>query len=237
MRVGVPGEFHEDRWQRTAEDLREVCAPAHTGRGRRPSDTSYRVPKRSSDRSSARLPCPQVSQWHPRVAKRASIGTSAWQPSTEALLGQGRVSKERESVPLTGLWSGSRPGLARHPRLQVVLRHPRVAKGASIGTLARGPSTEALLGQGRVSKERESAPLTGLWSGSRPGLARPPCPQMPQWHPRVAKRASDRSLARSPCPQVLQSHPGVAKGAANGTLIGVKAGNRLFLGIGFKLIF
>ena len=31
MKIGVPGEFHEDRWQRTAEDLREACAPAHTG--------------------------------------------------------------------------------------------------------------------------------------------------------------------------------------------------------------
>ena len=30
-----------------------------------PSDTSYRVAKRSSDRSSARGPCPQVPQWHP----------------------------------------------------------------------------------------------------------------------------------------------------------------------------
>ena len=89
--------------------------------------------------SSTRGPCPQVLQWHPRVAKRASIGTLARGPSTEALLGQGRVSKERESVPLTGLWSGSRPGLARHPRLQIVLRQGRVAKRASIGTLARRP--------------------------------------------------------------------------------------------------
>ena len=126
-----------------------------------------RVAKRSSDRSSVRRPCPQMPQWHPRVAKRASIGTSAlspllqasqWHPrvakrasigtlargaSTEALLGQGRVPKERESVPLTGLWSGSRPGLARHPRLQVVLRHPGVAKGTSIGTSARQPYQQA----------------------------------------------------------------------------------------------
>ena len=112
-------------------------------RERGPSDTSYRVAKRSSDRSSARGPCPQVLQWHPRVAKRASIGTLARGPATEALLGQGRVSKERESVPLTGLWSGSRPGLARHPRLQVVLRHPGVAKGTSIGTSARRPYQQA----------------------------------------------------------------------------------------------
>ena len=131
------------------------------------SEISNRVAKRSSDLSSARGPCPQVLQWHPRVAKRASIGTlarrpypqvlqrhpgvakgtsigtSARRPSTEALLGQGRVSKERESVPLTGLGSGSRPGLARHPRLQVVLRHPGVAKGTSIGTSARRPYQQA----------------------------------------------------------------------------------------------
>ena len=88
-------------------------------------------------------PCPQVLQWHPGVAKGTSIGTSARRPSTDALLGQGRVSKERESVPLTGLGSGSRPGLARHPRLQVVLRHPGVAKGTSIGTLARQPYQQA----------------------------------------------------------------------------------------------
>ena len=43
-------------------------------------------------------------------------------------------------------------------------------------------------------------------------LARPPCPQAPQSHPRVAKRSSDRSLARPPCPQAPQSHPRVAKG-------------------------
>ena len=132
--------------------LREVCAPAHTGRGRRPSDTSYRVSKRSSDRSSARLPCPQVSQWHPRVAKGASIGTLARRPSTEAVLGQGRVPKERKSVPLQGLWSGSRPGLARHPRLQVVLRHPRVAKGSSIGTLAQRPYPQVLQWHPGVAK-------------------------------------------------------------------------------------
>ena len=45
----------------------------------------------------------------------------------------------------------------------------------------------------------------------QPTSARGPLPQMPQWHPRVAKRSSDRSSARGPCPQVLQRHPRVAK--------------------------
>ena len=53
---------------------------------------------------SARGPCPQVPQWH---------------------LG---VAKGRKSVPLTGLRSGLRPGLARRPYQQVPQWHPRVAK-------------------------------------------------------------------------------------------------------------
>ena len=73
MKIGVPGEFHEDRWQRTAEDLREACAHAHTGSGRSPSDTSYRVAKRSSIRHSARQTCPQVPQRHHPVAVKPVI--------------------------------------------------------------------------------------------------------------------------------------------------------------------
>ena len=37
-----------------------------------PSDISYRVTKRCSDRTLARPPCLQVPQWHPRVAKGSS---------------------------------------------------------------------------------------------------------------------------------------------------------------------
>ena len=47
-------------------------------------------------------------------------------------------------------------------------------------------------------------------------LARPPCPQVSQWHPRVAKGSSKRPLARTPCPQVFQWHPRVAKGVCMG---------------------
>ena len=77
----------------------------------------------SSDRSSARQPCPQVLQSHPRVAKG------------------------RKSVPLTGLRSGLGPGLARGPCAQVLQRHSGVAKGTSIDPLARGPSTEYSCGR------------------------------------------------------------------------------------------
>ena len=187
--------------------LREACAPANTGSGRRQSDTSYRVAKHSSDRSLAQRPLPQIPQRHLRVAKRATIGILARGPSTEALLGHGRVPKERKSVPLQGLWSSLGPCSARHPRLQLVLRQGRVAKRTSIGTLARGPSTEALLGQGRVPKERKSVPLTGLWSGSRPGLARHPRLQVVLRQGRVTKGTSIGTLARRPCPEMPQWHP------------------------------
>ena len=129
-----------------------MCAPAHTGSGRGYLDTSYRVPKRSSDRSSALRHCPQMPQWHPRVAKGASIGTLARRPSTEAVLGQGRVSKERKSVPLTGLWSGSRPGSAQQPRPQSPQSHPGVAKRSSIGTSARRPYPQVLQRHPHVAK-------------------------------------------------------------------------------------
>ena len=199
MKIGVPGEFHEDRWQRTAEDYERRVIPRtrevggthriqviawqsvlqiglryghhahkypsgiHAWRrsslsGLRHGDLAYKhlsgIPawrRESYDRSSARRHCPKEPQWQHRVAKRASIGTLVRGPSTEALLGQGRLPKGKESVPLQGLRSGSRPGLARNPRLQMVLRQGRVTKGTSIGTLARRPY-----------------------------------PQMPQWHPRGA---------------------------------------------------
>ena len=51
------------------------------------------------------------------------------------------------------------------------------------------------------------------WRGGSSGRssARPPYPQVPQGHPRVAKGASGRSSPRPPCPQVPQGHPRVAK--------------------------
>ena len=146
------------------------------------------------------------------MAKGLSIGSSARGPSTEALLGQGRVPKGRESVPLQGLRSGSRPGLARHPRLQVVLRQGRVTKGTSIGTLAQPPCPQMPQSHPGVAKGRESVALQGLRSGSRLGLARHPRLQVVLRQGRVAKGLSIGSSARSPHPQPSQWHPAHQKG-------------------------
>ena len=161
-------------------------APAHTGRGRCPSDTSYRVAKRSSDRSLARRPLPQVPQRHPRVAKGTSIGTLARRPSTEALLGQGRVPKERKSVPLTGLWSGSRPGLARPPRLQVPQWYPLVPKhlqtnlSRSLSSIPVGPRHGDLFHRYlRAIPAWRRGLLSALWHGD---------PQLKHFWGRVAWR-------------------------------------------------
>ena len=166
MRVGVPGEFHEDRWQRTAEDSERCMLPRtrEVGWTHRIQVIEWR--RGSSDRSLAQLPCPQVPQCHPRVAKG------------------------RKSVPLTGLRSGLGPGLARLPCPQVLQRHSGVAKGTSIDPLARGPSTEPLLGQGHVARLSGTGvkPVSCRCFGRT--SARHPRREASRWHPGVARQSS-----------------------------------------------
>ena len=158
MKIGVPGEFHEDRWQRTAEDSERCMLPRtrEVGGTHRIQVIAWR--RESSDRSSAQLPCPQVPQCHLGVAKGASgrslargpcaqvlqrhsgvaKGTSidplARGPSTEPLLGQRHVAR------LSG--TGVKPvscrcfgrTSARHPRREASRWHHGVAKQSSIGS-------------------------------------------------------------------------------------------------------
>ncbi len=167
-----------------------------------------------SDRSLAQPPCPQVPQWHPRVARGASIDPLARGPSTEPLLGQGHVARLSGSgvKPVSCRCFGRtstrhprreasrwHPGvakrtsidpLARGPLPQAPRWHPRVAKGTSIDPLARGPSTEPLLGHGHVAR------LSG--SGVKPvscrcfGRTSPRHPRLEasRWHPGVARQSS-----------------------------------------------
>ena len=58
-----------------------------------PSDISYRVAKRSSDRTLARRPCLQMPRWHPRVAKRSSDRSSAQPPCLQVSRWHPRVAK------------------------------------------------------------------------------------------------------------------------------------------------
>ena len=62
MKIGVPGEFHEDRWQRTAEDSERLVDPAHTGSGHPFGQKSFR---HSAKNHSAIWPklIPAFGQW------------------------------------------------------------------------------------------------------------------------------------------------------------------------------
>ena len=151
--------------------------------------------KGASGRSLARRVGPQVSQGHPGVAKGASGRPLARGVGPQVLQRHPRVAKGRESLPLQGLWSSLRPGSARHPRLQVVLRQGRVAKRASIGTLARGPLPQVPQGHPRVAK--------GASIGT---LARGPLPQVLQSHPSVANgHPSGPPAARLSCRRSLSA--------------------------------
>ena len=143
-----------------------------------------------SNRVLARGPCPQVLQRHPGVAKGTSIDPLARGPSTEPLLGQGRVAR------LSG--SGVKPvscrcfgrTSARHPRREASRWHPGVAKGTSIDPLARGPSAEPLLGQGHVARLSGTGvkPVSCRCFGRT--SARHPLREASRWHPGVARQSS-----------------------------------------------
>ena len=103
---------------------RILLAPPPSPREREgPSDISYRVAKRSSDRTLARRPCLEMPRWHPRVAKGSSDRSSARGPCPQVLQSHPRVAKGA---------SGS--SLAQGPCPQVLQRHPGVAKQSSIGS-------------------------------------------------------------------------------------------------------
>ena len=149
-----------------------------------------RVARQASIDSSARPPCPQVPQWHPRVARGASIDPLARGPSTEPLLGQGRVPKHLRTNPNPGRCRRFVQTPARHPRLEASRWHLPVAKGTSIGTLARGSSTEALLGQGHVARLSGTGvkPVSCRCFGRT--STRHPRREASRWHPGVARQSS-----------------------------------------------
>ena len=159
MRIGVPGEFHEDRWQRTAEDSERLVDPAHTGSRRGTSDTSYRVAKCSSGRSSARRPYPQVLQCQPRVARLSGTGvkpvfgrcpgrSSARQPSPQVPLWHPGVAK-RSSIDAS----------AQRPYPQVPQGHLCVARPSSVDTLVTRPRPQVRQSRLPVAKQSSIGPF------------------------------------------------------------------------------
>ena len=140
---------------------------------------------------SARLPCPQVLQWHPRVAKGSSGRSSARRPCPQVPQSNPRVTNGQPTGPRTVTYRCSYRSLARRVGPQVLQRHPVVAKGASGRSLTWDPCPQVPQGHPRVAKHH----LTDLRM--------------------VPFRCTSRSSARRVGPQVLQRHPVVAKGASD----------------------
>ena len=166
MKIGVPGEFHEDRWQRTAEDSERCMLPRtrEVGETHRIQVIAWR--RGTSGRSSARLPCPQVLQWHPRVAKgvfwlvfgTATMPTGAPEPSPR---GEG------------GLLTGLRHGHPTHRYLSAISAWRRGSTGRSS---ARGPCPQVPqchLGVAKGSPGRSSARPSVSIFGERGDTLRP----------------------------------------------------------------
>ena len=127
--------------------LREVYVLAHTGSGRSPSDKSYRVAKRSSDRSSAGLQ--HDAPFHNHLS-----AIPAWRRSHLSGLRHGDPAHRCLGGILAWRRGSSDRSSARGPRLQVPQWHPRVAKGVFrpvFGTESR--PTDASMGSSRCHCE------------------------------------------------------------------------------------
>ena len=165
------------------------------------------LPAPARDFHRARSPRLQVSRWQIALLGILLEGLSG----NRHRLPHQEPSHNRSPAVLRLIFGSS---LARGPSPQVLQRHPGVAKGTSIYPLARGPSTEPLLGQGRVAR------LSG--SGVKPvscrcfGRTSPRHPrrEASRWRPGMARQSSIGSSARRPLPQAPQWHPRVAKGTS-----------------------
>ena len=87
-------------------------------------------------------------------------------------------------------------------------------------------------GASRRAEQSHTLSQTGLKLALDRSSPRPPCPQVPQSHPGVAKPSSIIPLPRPPCPQVPQCHPHVPnnptislKPASNRTSTGPRHGD------------
>ena len=121
MKIGVPGEFHEDRWQ-------------HSLANHYPTDFRP-VSFRCHNRSSARRPCPQVLQSHLRVAKQSSIGPSARRPCPQIFQRHPRVADHPPTDLKTVSFRCHNRSSARRPCPEVPQRHHPVARRSQTGHL------------------------------------------------------------------------------------------------------
>ena len=117
MRIGVPGEFHEDRWQRTAEDS-ERCMIPRT----REAGGAHRIQVIAWRRGLL------DGLWHGHHAHSYLRGIPAWRRGLlDGLRHDHPAHRYLSGIPAWQRTNTDRP-LARRPCPQVLPGHPRVAK-------------------------------------------------------------------------------------------------------------
>ena len=165
MKIGVPGEFHEDRWQQTAEDS-ERCVIPRT----REAGGAHRIQVIAWRRGLL------DGLWHGHHAHSYLRGIPAWRRGLlDGLRHDHPAHRYLSGIPAWQRTNTDRP-LARRPCPQVLQGHPRVAKGL-LTSLWQGDLDHRYL-RGIPAWQRTNTDRSS---------ARPPCPQVLQGHPRVAK--------------------------------------------------
>ena len=141
------------------------------------------LPAPARDFHRAGPPGPQASRWQIALLGILLEGLSG----NRHRLPHQEPSHNRSPAVLRLIFGSS---LARGPSPQVLQRHLGVARGASIDPLARGPSTELLLGQGHVARLSGSGvkPVSCRCFGRT--LTRHPRREASRWHPGMARQSS-----------------------------------------------
>ena len=164
MRVGVPGEFHEERWQRTAEDSERCMLP----RTREAGPIEYKLSRGEG-------------VFRPLFGT-ATLPTGTPEPSSR---GEGK-----EIGAVDGIKVGFRTGFGTGTmRTSTPEAFPR-GEGDIYRPFGTGTLNRTLLGQGHVA----SLSGTGVKPVSFRCLgrtsARHPRREASRWHPGVAKQSS-----------------------------------------------
>ena len=102
---------------------------------------------------------PASSPHHPRAAKRSSISPSARQPCPEVPQRHPRVADHPPTDLKTFSFLCHNRSSARRPCLQVLQSHLRVAKQSSIGPSARRPCLQVLQSHLHVAKRSSDRSL------------------------------------------------------------------------------
>ena len=175
--------------------------------------------KPSSIIPSPRPPCPQVLQWHPHVLNNPTISLKSASNRTSTGLRHGHpIHKYLSAIPA---WQNRHLSSPRHGhpayRYSIAIPTCRTIQQSLSNRHLTGPRpvfAKATLPTGSPvpsprAEQSHNLSQTGIKLALDRSSPRPPCPQVPQGHSRVAKLSSIIPSPRSPCPQILQCHPGV----------------------------